>query len=70
MDNKVTPFRIVDCNQYDNKSHASIWDMRDIAWVLSTDKQKKFGFKSPKDWKNEREELGIDELPLKPPGIY
>lgn len=67
MDYKEVPFRVVECNKYINKAEPSIYDMREIAWVLSTDKQKKYGFRSPKEWKKDREEINLDDLPNKPP---
>ncbi len=59
----VVPFRIVDCNEYSDKAMPALSDMRQLAWVLSTDKQKKFGFQSPKDWRKSREDDGLDDVP-------
>lgn len=52
--------RIVECNQYVDRSQPSLWDMRQIAWVLQTDaKRQKIGFLRAKEWeqKHEDEEL-------------
>src|SRR6185295_14261698 len=56
---KAVPFKVVNCDAYENKATPTIYAMREIAWVLSTDKQKKYGFHSPKDWRKQREEDGL-----------
>jgi len=39
--------RVVECNQYQDRSQPSLWDMRQIAWVLQTDsKRQRIGFMS------------------------
>lgn len=53
---RQVPFSVVECNKYENKATPGLWDMKEIAWVLSTDKQKKFGFQSPKDWCKNRQD--------------
>lgn len=63
----VVPFKVVECNEYADKSMPSLSDMRSVAWVLSTDKQKKFGFQSPKEWRKTREDDdGLDDVPSYP----
>lgn len=52
--------RVVECNQYQDRALPSLWDMRQIAWVLQTDsKRQKVGFMRAKEWerKYEDEEL-------------
>jgi hypothetical protein len=52
--------RVVECNRYVDRSQPSLWEMRQIAWVLSTDsKREAIGFVRAKDWerKHEDEEL-------------
>lgn len=58
------PFAVVECNDYQNKAQTSLSDMRETAWVLSTDKTKRFGFQTPKEWRKNREfgEDGLDDL--------
>lgn len=54
------PLRVVECNQYHDRALPSLWDMRQIAWVLQTDsKRQKIGFMRAKEWerKYEDEEL-------------
>lgn len=52
--------RVVECSRYIDRSRPSLWDMRQIAWVLQTDsKRQKIGFLRAKEWerKHENEEL-------------
>ena len=64
------PFTVVECNEWADKSKPSLHDMRQTAWVLSTDKQKKYGFQSPKEWRKGREdnEDGLDDVNTDYPG--
>lgn len=64
------PFKVVDCNEWADKSKPSLHDMRQTAWVLSTDKQKRFGFQTPKEWRKGREdnEDGLDDVKTDYPG--
>jgi len=64
------PFKIVECNEWADKSKPSLSDMRQTAWVLSTDKKKHFGFQSPKDWRKSREDNddGLDDINTDYPG--
>lgn len=41
------PMRVVECNQFDDKSLPSLWDYQQIAWVLETSPGRKIGFVSP-----------------------
>jgi hypothetical protein len=53
---RVMPPIITECNQYDDKSQTSLWDMKAIAWVLVNDKKTgKIGFMNAKDYKNLRQ---------------
>lgn len=50
----VLPFKVVDCNDYDDKASISLRQMGQSAWVLETDKSgRKIGFVSPDRWKQE-----------------
>lgn len=52
--------RVVECSRYIDRSQPSLWDMRQIAWILQTDsKRQKIGFLRVKEWerKHEDEEL-------------
>ena len=52
--------RVVDCNRYIDRTAPSLWDMRQIAWVLQTDsRRERIGFIRAKAWeaKHEDEEL-------------
>jgi hypothetical protein len=47
---------VVECNRYVDRSQPSIWDMRQIAWILQTDsKRQRIGFIRAKDWEREHE---------------
>lgn len=68
-DSTLVPFQVVECNDYADKSTPALHDMRSVAWVLSTDKQKRFGFQSPKDWRKNREgDDGLDDINTDYPG--
>ena len=57
---RKTTMRVIECSRYVNCSQPSLWDMRQIAWVLQTDsKRQKIGFLRAKEWerKHEDEEL-------------
>ena len=57
--------RVVECSRYADRSRPSLWDMRQIAWVLQTDsKRQKKGFLRAKEWerKYEDEDLLPDHL--------
>jgi len=57
--------RIVECNRYVDRTLPSLWDMKQIAWVLRTDsKRRQIGFVRAKDWErlHEDEELLPSDL--------
>ena len=44
--------KVVECNAYKHKNAVSLYDMREAAWILSTDKKKKtIGFQKYNEWK-------------------
>lgn len=47
------PFNnVVECSAYSDKSKATLQDMRELAWVLVTDRARtKIGFEAPDEWK-------------------
>ena len=52
--------RVVECNRYVDRSQPSLWEMRQIAWVLRNDPQREaIGFIRAKEWerKHQDEEL-------------
>ena len=57
---------VVECNRYVDRTQPSLWDMRQIAWVLDTDsKRGRIGFLRTQEWeaKHENEDLlppGLD----------
>lgn len=54
--------RVSECSGYYNKNLPSIRDLRETAWILSTDKKKEIGFQPYKKWKdNNRDDDGILE---------
>jgi hypothetical protein len=55
--------RVVECNRYVDRSQPSLWDLRQIAWVLRTDtKRQKLGFLPAREW----EKVHSDEDLLPP----
>jgi hypothetical protein len=43
--------RVVDCNRFTDRTRPSLWDLRQIAWVLRTDsKRQAIGFIRAKEW--------------------
>lgn len=64
----TVPFKVVECNEFADKSKPSLRDMREVAWVLSTNKQKKYGFQTPKEWRKNKEEDGLDDINTNYPG--
>ena len=54
---KNVPFPIYQCSGYDDKRQASVYDMKEIAWVLVTKKMgRDIGFVSAKDYRKRKEE--------------
>ncbi|HYZ86292.1 MAG TPA: hypothetical protein VE621_17905 [Bryobacteraceae bacterium] len=54
--------RVVECNRYVDRSAPSLWDMRQIAWILHSDANRRpIGFLTAKDWREETDE--DDPLP-------
>jgi hypothetical protein len=52
--------RVIECSRYVATNQTSIWDMRQIAWILDSDsKRQRIGFIRAKEWerKHENEEL-------------
>ena len=52
--------RVVECNRYVDRSAPSLWEMKQIAWVLNTEsKREAIGFVRAKEWerKHQDEEL-------------
>ena len=55
---------VVECNRYVDRSQPSLWDMRQIAWVLDTDpKRQRMGFIRANEWETKHEDE--DLLPSK-----
>jgi hypothetical protein len=49
--------RVVECNEYEDRSQPSLWDMRQIAWVLQTDsRRQRIGFIRAKQWERTHED--------------
>jgi len=52
--NEFIKTRVVECTGYQDKRLTDLWDMRQAAWILSTDKAKnKIGFAPYVKWKEE-----------------
>jgi len=55
---------VVECNRYVDRNQPSLWDMRQIAWVLDTDpKRQRMGFIRANEWETKHEDE--DLLPSK-----
>ena len=49
--------RIVECNVYTDRSQPSLWDLRQIAWVLDVDaKRQRMGFLRSLEWERDHED--------------
>ena len=56
---------VVECNRYVDRTLPSLWEMRQIAWVLRTDsKRQDIGFVRARDW-----ERKYPDEELLPPGL-
>ena len=54
MDQVVIPFKVIDCNRYQNRNHPSLYDMGETAWILRTDRSGlKIGFVSGQKFRKE-----------------
>lgn len=51
---------VAECSLYDNKTHPTLADMREIAWRISSDKHRAIGFQSPAEFKKATKEEGGD----------
>lgn len=52
--------RVVECNRYVDRAQPSLWEMKQIAWVLNTEsKREAIGFVRAREWerKHQDEEL-------------
>jgi hypothetical protein len=54
-------FPVTQCDSYDDRSQPSLWDMKEVAWALVTDRRNRIGFVPRKDW-SEVLRREIDEL--------
>jgi hypothetical protein len=55
---------VVECNRYVDRNQPSLWDMRQIAWVLDTDsRRQRIGFIRAREW--EAKHADEDLLPAK-----
>ncbi len=49
--------RVVECNAYSDRSQPSLWDLRQMAWVLDTDsKRQRIGFLRVQEWEKQHED--------------
>jgi len=49
--------RVVECNRYQNRSRPSLWDLRQIAWVLRTDARRQpMGFVRAAEWERQHKD--------------
>lgn len=48
--------RVVECNVYSDRLQPSLWDLKQIAWVLDTDsKRTQIGFLRAHEWEKQHE---------------
>lgn len=58
---RIMDFPVTDCDSYDDRAQPSLWDLKEIAWALVTDRRNRIGFVPRKDWSDAlRRE--VDEL--------
>lgn len=50
---RAMEFPVSECDSHDDRSHPSLWDMKEIAWALVTDSRRRIGFVPRKDWSEE-----------------
>ena len=49
--------RVVECNVYSDRSQPSLWDLRQIAWVLDTDsRRQRIGFLRVQEWEKQHQD--------------
>lgn len=58
----VVNFLVYNCTDYKNKAAVSLYDMREIAWVLRTDKHQQIGFIRAKDFERETKESVLPDI--------
>jgi hypothetical protein len=58
---RTMEFPVRECDSYDDRAQPSLWDMKEIAWALVTDKRNRIGFVPRKDW-SEALHREIDDL--------
>lgn len=52
--------RVVDCNRYCEGGRPSLWDMRQIAWVLDIDnKRQRIGFLRAAEWRRANDDQDV-----------
>lgn len=52
--------RVVECSEYENKSHPPLWAMKEIAWVLQMDsRRERIGFIKAKEWERKHEDEDV-----------
>ncbi|PYQ41683.1 MAG: hypothetical protein DMF77_15115 [Acidobacteria bacterium] len=58
---RTMDFPVRECDSYDDRSQPSLWDLKEIAWALVTDKRNRIGFVPRKDW-SEALKREVDDL--------
>lgn len=54
---------VAECNQFDDKSAPSIYDMQQIAWVVESNNKKAIGFLSPSEFKKKHGNHSVPDVP-------
>lgn len=47
--------RVVQCSDFKDRRDKDLYDMREAAWILSTDRKKKIGFTPSKEWRKDHQ---------------
>lgn len=70
---KAIRFKVAECTEYDDKSRPALYDMRETAFYLMTNKgkvERSIGFMSPQEYRKQKEASPDEDEPLKvPPGL-
>jgi hypothetical protein len=67
---RIVPFKVTECTSYRNKNQLALHDMKSIAWIISTDKNKGqigFAIYKPSDLSRQQQQQIFDEIESKNP---
>jgi len=54
------PIHVVECNRFKQGGQPSLWDLREIAWVLNVDsRRQKIGFLTAAEWRKQNDDSDL-----------